>query len=245
MKKPRVLFAGSVLANSLLIGSLMASPNALAAEVTANVGLTSDYLFRGISQSGTEAAIQGGFDVDFGNGFYAGTWGSSVDFANSLELDYFVGYQTDIGQDMNFDVGYLYYDYPASDLDDAFAELYANLSWSGLTLSANYSDDFYLNTGSSLYLHGVYEYEVSDLFTVSAHFGYSDFERSSTNAGANENHFLQAGADSYTDYNISVSKSFSGVDFSLGYFDTNLSDAECGAVDLCDATVVFSLSKTL
>ncbi len=46
-------------------------------EISGNVALTTDYRFRGISQSDEEAAVQGGFDVAFEPGFYVGTWGSS------------------------------------------------------------------------------------------------------------------------------------------------------------------------
>ena len=49
-------------------------------QISGNVALTTDYRFRGISQSDEELAIQGGFDAEFGPGFYIGTWGSSVDF---------------------------------------------------------------------------------------------------------------------------------------------------------------------
>ena len=49
-------------------------------EISGNVALTSDYKFRGISQSNEDIAIQGGFDVAFENGIYIGTWGSTVDF---------------------------------------------------------------------------------------------------------------------------------------------------------------------
>ena len=63
------------------------------ADISANVALVSDYKFRGISQSNENPAIQGGFDYAFNNGFYVGTWGSTVDFDSvgdfngSLELD--------------------------------------------------------------------------------------------------------------------------------------------------------------
>ena len=49
-------------------------------QISGNVALTSDYRFRGISQSDEDFAVQGGFDAEFGPGFYVGIWGSSVDF---------------------------------------------------------------------------------------------------------------------------------------------------------------------
>ncbi|MCB1710405.1 MAG: TorF family putative porin, partial [Halioglobus sp.] len=62
-------------------------PRAEAFEISGNVALTSDYRFRGISQSDESAAIQGGFDVEFSPGFYVGTWGSSVDFDSNEGYD--------------------------------------------------------------------------------------------------------------------------------------------------------------
>ena len=105
--------------------------------VSGNVTLTSDYKFRGISQSDESPAIQGGFDLDIGKGFYAGVWGSSVDFDvneggydGSLELDYYAGWGGSLGDSgVGIDVGYLYYDYPGDNGDKGdYQELYGSLS---------------------------------------------------------------------------------------------------------------------
>ena len=48
-----------------------------------NVGLYSDYIFRGYTQTQNEPAIQGGFDVEHSSGLYAGTWASNVDWTTS------------------------------------------------------------------------------------------------------------------------------------------------------------------
>ena len=50
---------------------------------SANVGLYTDYIFRGYTQTGNEPAIQGGFDVEHSSGLYAGTWASNVDWTTS------------------------------------------------------------------------------------------------------------------------------------------------------------------
>ena len=68
----------AAVATALFAG--MGATQAQAIEASANVTLTSDYRFRGISQTGEDAAIQGGFDLGFEPGFYIGTWASSVDF---------------------------------------------------------------------------------------------------------------------------------------------------------------------
>ena len=65
-------------------------------EVAFNVGVVSDYVFRGASQTDGKAALQGGVDVDLG-GFYAGSWASNVDFGDDTdaEIDLYGGYRTE------------------------------------------------------------------------------------------------------------------------------------------------------
>ena len=119
------------------------SANALAADapasphtLTANVGLYSQYVFRGLAQTNEEAALQGGFDYAHSSGFYLGVWGSNVSWlkenlttganatagtyksGGSLELDFYGGYKGSIG-DFSYDVGLLQYYYPG----DVFSPL--------------------------------------------------------------------------------------------------------------------------
>ena len=105
------------------------------AGVSANVSFTTDYIWRGMTQSdGTE--IQGGFDYEADYGFYAGIWGSNVNFnnGNGQELDYYAGYGFDLG-DVGVDVGYITYDYPDSTPDIKFEEIYLGLSFGDLGLT--------------------------------------------------------------------------------------------------------------
>ncbi|OUS17548.1 hypothetical protein A9Q88_03000 [Gammaproteobacteria bacterium 50_400_T64] len=243
--------------NILLTAVIAASPvAAIAAEVSGNVSMTSDYRFRGISQTDTQLAVQGGFDFAFDNGIYIGTWGSNVDFANSLELDYYVGYAGDLTEDVSFDVGYIYYDYPGtddtprtlnSDAEDDYAEIYASVSVADFTLGFAYSDDYYLETGEFYYIYGDYSFALPNDISLDLHYGYNDFEFSSTDSKAKdaEQAFLTDGADSYSDYSIGVSKAFAGVDLSLTWVDTDLDKKECFGENFCDSTVVFAISKDL
>lgn len=232
--------------SAMVILLCLYSAQAISAETSANVSLSSDYKFRGISQTDTSPAIQGGFDVAFDSGFYVGTWGSNVDFANSLELDFYGGFSTDISESVSFDIGYLYYDYPGTTGNDDFAEVYASVSFEGFTLGGNYSDDYYNETGKAFYIYGDYEFELSAGIGLALHYGFSDFDRNSSNARAGEAVFLGGGEDSYVDYNITLSKSISGINFSLGYYDTDLSQIECGGSDSwCDGSLIFSIAKDL
>ncbi len=111
--------------------------NVASAEITGNVSLTSDYKFRGISQSDESPAIQGGLDYAHDSGFYVGTWASSVDFDTngagydgSLELDVYAGFGNTIGDsDFGYDVGVMYYAYPGDDgAEGDYFEFYGGLS---------------------------------------------------------------------------------------------------------------------
>ena len=86
---------------------------AKAASVSGNVGLTSDYIFRGQSQTQGDSAISGGFDLDAGKGVYLGAWASEVSYAGSdadLELDTYVGWGTDVNG-VSINLSYVDYDY--------------------------------------------------------------------------------------------------------------------------------------
>src|SRR5689334_16407536 len=110
--------AGSALAQAPAPAPPPTPENAL----TANVGIFSEYIFRGISQTAGKPAVQGGFDYAHSSGFYLGTWGSNIswleDFGlytrSSLEWDFYGGYKSNFpgSDDWNYDVGTLYYYYP-------------------------------------------------------------------------------------------------------------------------------------
>ena len=101
---------------TLIAAALATVPLPSVAEISGNVALTTDYRFRGISQTTSDPAVQGGFDWSHDSGFYLGTWGSNVEFAGSLELDYYGGFANNINDNIAYDVGFIYYDYPGGDL---------------------------------------------------------------------------------------------------------------------------------
>lgn len=103
--------------------------------VTGSVGVVTDYRFRGVSLSGGDPAIQGGFTLTHESGFYAGTWGSSIDDGGSdiygdVELDLFAGWSGALSDAVGLDVGVVYYAYPtnASGFDAEYFEPYGTLS---------------------------------------------------------------------------------------------------------------------
>jgi uncharacterized protein (TIGR02001 family) len=87
------------------------------AQVSGNLGLTSDYRFRGISQSQNAPAVQGGVDYNHSSGLYIGNWNSSVSSqvytnGSGVESDLYAGYKKDIYKGIIIDVGSYNYFYP-------------------------------------------------------------------------------------------------------------------------------------
>lgn len=215
-------------------------------EISGNVALTTDYRFRGISQSDEDFAVQGGFDAEFGPGFYVGIWGSSVDFDSndgydgSLELDYYGGWSSAIGDtDFGIDVGYIYYDYPGDDGDEGdYQEFYVGGSWKDLSLQVNYSDDYYAETDEFWYVSADYSFGLMDTgLSVDLHVGLNFLEE--------DGGFLATDEDQYTDYSVTVTYSWASVDFSLAYVGTDLDEEDVFDTDWGDDTAVFTISKSL
>lgn len=204
---------------------------------TANVGLVSDYAYRGWSQTDERPALQGGFDYAHDSGLYAGVWGSNVSWLsdsnpnvhNSLELDLYGGYKGTIGA-IGYDVGLLQYYYPGSypkgfNSPDTL-EGYIGLSWEFLSFKYSYAfTDLFgydRSDGSQYYDLGA-AVDVGGGFTLAAHVGYSDIK----------------GQDDYTDWKLGVTKEFGGFNFGLHYVDTDVDNA-----DLADERVILSIAKS-
>ncbi len=153
--------------------------------VSANVALTTDYRFRGVSLSGGDMAVQGGFDVGHESGFYVGTWASSIeggDAYGELELDLYGGWSGALSDGVSVDVGLLYYMYPSDSLgaDVDYFEPYASVGFAmgpaEATVGAAYAweqdslggeDNLYIYTDLGVALP-------STPVSLSAHLGYTD-----------------------------------------------------------------------
>ena len=233
--------------------------------VTSNVGLFSDYVFRGISQTGARPAIQGGFDYAHSSGFYAGAWGSSISWISdgalatnaSLELDTYFGFKNSLAGDFSYDIGFLRYNYPVgtyvNPIPANFAkadtdEIYGQLGYKWLTLKYSYSlgDTFAVSQArGASYVDLSANYPIANTgITLGAHCGRQSYK------GASASNLAAAGADpSYSDYKLSVTKDFSGFVLGLAYSKTNASTAP-GAFykvlnkDLGKGAAVLSLSRS-
>ncbi len=239
------MFNKKVLAIAIAAGLTVGAASASADDaISANVALTTDYKFRGISQSDESIALQGGFDYAHESGFYVGTWGSTVDFDTdgsgydgSLELDVYAGFGGSISEDVGYDVGVLYYDYPGDDDEEGdYLEVYGSLSFKDLTVGAAYSDDYYAETGEFWYLYADYSFALPNDFAVDLHVGLNSLDEA--------DRFLSDGADGYTDYSVGITKSLAGVDWTLAYVGTDLNEEEVFDTEWGEGTVVFTMAKS-
>ena len=117
---------------------LILSSYASTADVSGNVGLSSDYIWRGMTQTNGDIAVNGGFDLSTDMGFYLGTWASNASVgAASMELDVYLGFSGEMAENMTYDVGYISVIYPGNDAAD-FEEAYVGFNIYGLSIL--YSD---------------------------------------------------------------------------------------------------------
>ncbi|WP_193163820.1 TorF family putative porin [Microbulbifer hainanensis] len=203
---------------------------------SANLGVVTDYKFRGISQTDGSPAVQGGVDLDFGNGFYLGTWASQVDFGydgTDYETDVYGGYGGQLNDSVSYDVGYIYYGYPGGE-DEDYQEVYGSLSFSDLTLGLAYSDDYWAGTGAFYYPYAEYSFALPSDISLDFHVGANMLD---------EVGFLD-GSDSYIDYSVSVGKDFGGLSLSASLVGTDISDKECFNLDWCEPSVLAGATYT-
>ncbi len=222
-----------------LLGSslMLASSGAYAVEVSGNVALASDYVYRGVSQTNEEAAIQGGFDIEGESGLYIGVWASNIAFDGSIEIDIYAGYGGEFSEDLGFDIGVLHYGYPndAGPNDSSFDEIYGSLSYQDLTVGVAYSNDFFFESGTATYIYIDYSLPLPNDFGLDLHYANQAIDDNAT-----------FGAPDYAEYSLGLSRTLADIDLSLTWYDTDLSNDECfGGANVCESRVVFGLSKSL
>jgi uncharacterized protein (TIGR02001 family) len=236
----------TVVSAAIAAGGLAVPALSSASGFSANVGMVSDYRFRGMSQNDETIAIQGGFDYAHDSGFYAGTWASSLDWQDgpvgsddtTIEVDLYAGYGGETSGGIGYDVGVLRYLYPnaASGTDYDTTEVYGSLSYSYFTASLAYSPELnFLGADNSTYFNLAGDYEFDNGVGIGASWGTFDIDEKRG----------QADLD-YDDWKIYVAKSFGGFDFELSYVDTD-EDGACknsAGPFQCDGTAILSVSKS-
>ena len=168
-----------------------------ACAVTGNVALTSDYIFRGLTQTWDRPAVQGGTDLSLANGFATGAWASNISGhsypGGSMELDLYASYGQTIGDDRSWRVGLYGYVYPGANLDHAglpsrsFNTLEANVavSWKLWTLKWNRALTDYFgadieqgyrgNSKGTNYFMLEGALPLDSKWTLTLHAGYTDY----------------------------------------------------------------------
>jgi uncharacterized protein (TIGR02001 family) len=221
---------------SVLASALLAATGVAQAEMSANIGVASNYYFRGVTQTDDAAAVSGGIDYNHDSGFYLGTWASNVDFGGKedMEIDFYGGFGNNFGDsDFTYDLSVWYYWYPGAggdaqggDLD--YTEVSGSLGWSWITGTIAYTvdsesdedvpftdDDIYYGLSADLPM----EFEG---FAPSAWVGYYEFD---CDGGG-------CGDANYTHWGIGISKDAGEFgSFSFNYEQTDGDEDDAVATD--------------
>ena len=215
-------------ASLAMAGAAAAQDEAPAVDIAFNVGVASDYVFRGYTQTDEGPQVFGGVDLTYGM-FYAGTWASNVDFFDSTdaEVDLYAGVKPTLGP-VGLDLGVIYYHY----LNEPDGAEYANTEFklagsvpagpATLGAAVFYSPDGFGAAEQTTY------YEVNGSYSPMANLGLS---------GAFGRQTYEGGGD-YNTWNLGGGYTFAEMfTVDLRYHDTDVDDCE----DVCDERVVATL----
>ena len=210
-----------------------------ASPLSFNVGVVTDYRYRGISQSRLDPALQGGADYAASNGLYVGTWLSTISWikdagklvtpnvdtgSTPAEWDFYGGYKGEIAKDVTYDVGGLYYLYAGNKFGDVGGanantfELYGAITASVFTAKYSYSLTNLFGFGGaglpdskgSGYIDLSAAFDLGSGYSLTPHVGHQDVRHYS--------------AASYTDYSLTLAKDFgNGFSLSAAAIGTNAS----------------------
>lgn len=215
----------ALVCSTLALAAALPAQAQEASPLTFNASLTSDYRYRGISQSRLKPALQGGLDYAHASGFYLGAWGSTIKWIKDIpggdagvEIDLYGGYKTEISKGLTLDVGLLSYVYPSNKLNPSAntTELYGALSYGPFTAKYSHAvTDTFGNPDSknSGYLDLSASFELSDGWMLAPHVGHQKIKGPVGSAA------------SYTDYSLALSKDFNGLVPSLTLVGTNADKA--------------------
>ena len=189
MKLTTTLLVSSVLAASTVATSVQAAD----APVTANFGVTSNYIWRGQTQGSDDSAVSGGVDYAHDSGFYVGTWISSLGGGNQYENDIYAGYTMEAGK-LGMDFGTILYRYPVGTAQSDFQEVYAHFSISDFEFGADLTVDKEDNSAdqNDLYVWGSWTTELKKDLTLGLLVGSYDYDAAAT--------------EDYTHYQASLTK---------------------------------------
>lgn len=246
----------------LLVLTGLLSVSAFAADsphsFSGNVGVTTDYIFRGISQSQHDPAVSGGVDYSHASGLYAGAWLSTQKWVDTglrtssdLELDVYGGYKGAAG-DIGYDVGVIRYSYDGNQLAGVptpnTTELYLGGSWKMLSVKYSHTvSDYFVGWGSvtpgssyktrgSNYLELNASHDLGDGWGLLGHIGHQKIKHDNINNA------------SYTDWKVGVSKDVGFGTVTAAYSDTDANKVAytwpAGGEDVGKGVLSLSFSKS-
>lgn len=174
--------------------------------LTANASVTTNYVFRGQTQTDDDPALQGGIDYTHPSGFYAGAWGSNVKFpgqgGSTIEYDMYAGMNFPLSQAVKMNVGFIAYNYTDNTVDNYYgaSEVYVGAKYQGLSgyyykgnaKNSSYNSDYQ-------YFDVRYTMGLQQGFKLTLHYGHMD-----PNSGRGND-----------DASVRIGKQFAGFDTSL------------------------------
>jgi uncharacterized protein (TIGR02001 family) len=207
------------------------SPFALS-NFSGSATITSNYIFRGISQTDDNPAVQGSFQYNHPVGFYAGVWGSNVaDYVSegNVEIDLYAGFKKEIMENLTSDLSVIYYWYPGDSQspEKDYFEAHVGLGYAftklplapNLGVGFNYSPNFYGEDGNAYYVNGTLQLTLPYQFVLGGELGYQYVQGDKTTGnGAGLN---GGNGYNYLCWRIGLSKELLGFNLDLSYYDTN------------------------
>jgi uncharacterized protein (TIGR02001 family) len=202
-----------------------------------NVSLTSDYRFRGISQTRLKPAIQGGVDYALPAGFYIGAWASTIKWIKDIpggdagvEVDLYGGLAGDITAGLGYDVGVLTYQYPSNKLVPSAntTELYGALTFGPAKLKYSHAvTNTFANADSknSFYIEASADFEVGGGVTLTPHVGYQKIKGPNSDLGTYTDYSLTASMDVA---GFGLSAAIVGTDADKGFYSSPVNGKELG-----------------
>jgi len=210
-------------------------------ELTATATLASDYMFRGVTQTQDDPAVHAAFDFTHSSGFFAGVWGSNVDFQDGgpsddeadLEVDVYVGYGTDFSEDWSGDATIIRYILPgtSNDSDLDWNELLVGLHYKEyVSFLVGYSDEVFNIDDRGIYYSVSGNWPVAENMRLTASVGYYDLD--------------DALNDSYTDWSLGSELDIGMFTLRLAYVDTNSAANDLFGADQVDGRLVASITAS-
>lgn len=237
---------GAVVMALAMMGSAQAQETPAAEhQVSYNAALTSEYRYRGLSQTRFDPALQGGADYTHSpSGLYVGTWLSTIKWTKDLggdgnvEVDLYAGKRGQLTSEISYDVGGLYYWYPSNDLNPSANtfELYGQLGFGPAYVKYSHS---------TTNLFGTIDSKQSGYLDVGANLPITAVEGLTLNLHVGRQRVKNNGQFSYTDYKVGLTKDLGFASVSLAWIKANTEAyVSPSGRNLGKSAAVVSVSKT-